>query len=105
MLGKCIVDPLGRWAIAKVKISGAWTTFVSCYGPNLDDPAPLYTLLLHLTEANDYIILGGDFNLALDPSQDSTSRRVASNTQKMRVALRQTNVRHRVSRYLERDGQ
>uniref|UniRef100_A0A3Q3EAI0 Endonuclease/exonuclease/phosphatase domain-containing protein n=1 Tax=Labrus bergylta TaxID=56723 RepID=A0A3Q3EAI0_9LABR len=48
-------------------------TLVNIYGPNYDDPVFFNNLLLRLATVEGYSIVGGDFNLVLNPSLDRST--------------------------------
>ncbi len=49
-------------------------TLISLYGPNFDDPQFFRELLLDLTQVHGQCIVGGDYNLVLDPLTDRSTR-------------------------------
>ena len=68
-------DNQGRWVMAELEINNAKYVIVNIYGPNRDVPG-FYneaSNILANTSA-EYIIVGGDFNLVLDPELDSKNR-------------------------------
>lgn len=48
-------------------------TLVHIYGPNYDDPAFFNDLLLRLAAVEGHCLVGGDFNLVLNPAIDRSS--------------------------------
>lgn len=66
-----ISDPNGRYIIVSGLLSSIHVTLLNVYGPNFDDPTffrKLFNLLP--TTLNSHLIIGGDFNLVLDPALD-----------------------------------
>ena len=64
----------GRYIIMDVKISDQLFTLINIYAPN--DDAPEFFLKMiedQKTHDNTNIVLGGDFNLVLDITMDSTN--------------------------------
>jgi len=68
-----ICDPNGRYVIVSGLIFSVHITLLNIYGPNYDDPSffrKVFNLLPNLS--NTHLIIGGDFNLVLDPILDRT---------------------------------
>lgn len=71
-----ISDPNGRYVIVSGLIFSVHITLLNLYGPNYDDPSffrKVFNLLPNLS--NTHLIIGGDFNLVLDPTLDRTPAR------------------------------
>lgn len=69
-------DPGGRWIIAKGDCYGKRITLGTVYAPNENQVEFIEkTLVTMLDSAEGPIIIGGDFNLVLQPELDSSSRR------------------------------
>ncbi len=66
-------DKCGRLVLIDCVINLNKFTLVSLYGPNIDDPTFLNNLTMKLAIIEGQCILGGDFNLVLNPSMDRSS--------------------------------
>lgn len=66
-------DKDGRYLILKGSITGEPITLINAYGPNYDCPQFFQNLFLTLTCPSNELIIGGDFNLVLDPIRDQSS--------------------------------
>lgn len=81
-------DSTNRWVLAGM----TWADFeficVGFYGPNEDDPQDIVDLELRLVEATAPLILGGDYNILLDPILDRSTRRDSAPVPKTRRALK-----------------
>ena len=68
---KVFLDPNGRFIICDIEANGKILTLVNIYAPNEDDPKFFQLLFEHLSVfRSEEIIIGGDFNLVLDPEKD-----------------------------------
>lgn len=68
-----ISDPNGRYVVVSGLIFSVHVTLLNLYGPNYDDPSffrKVFNLVPNLS--NTHLIIGGDFNLVLDPTLDRT---------------------------------
>lgn len=77
-LTNMLTDPEGRFIIIQATICKKLYTIVNLYAPNNDDPAffhSVFTLLSDLT-ADSTTIIGGDFNIVLNPSLDRSKNPV-----------------------------
>ena len=64
-------DMEGRWIILRIEVNGDSYTICNVYGPNSDNPKFYHDLRQELIQIqSDYIVLAGDFNVALDPRLD-----------------------------------
>jgi exonuclease III len=66
-------DPGGRFILVKGKVHSDDITLVNIYAPNYDDVNFFQSLFLKLSDVEGDIIIGGDFNLTLDPKMDRSS--------------------------------
>lgn len=66
-------DKCGRLVLIDCVINLNKFTLVSLYGPNIDDPTFFNNLTMKLAIIEGQCILGGDFNLVLNPSMDHSS--------------------------------
>lgn len=66
-------DKCGRLVIIDCVINFHKFTLVSLYGPKIDDPTFFYNLIMKLATTEGQFIVGGDFNLVLNPSMDRSS--------------------------------
>ena len=65
------VDEYGRYIYCLVKKDDIEYLLINVYGPNTDEPEFFKTIFDRVSEFNfDYIILGGDINLVIDPTLD-----------------------------------
>ncbi|CAH2324676.1 Hypothetical predicted protein [Pelobates cultripes] len=72
--GGCKTDDEGRYLFLKGKIADHQYTFANIYAPNKQHYRFLKQTLCKLQEfAEGTLILGGDFNITLDPSWDNSS--------------------------------
>ena len=62
----------GKIQVLKVKMYERNVVFIYVYGPNADDKT-FFELLCNFLEENDFII-GGDFNIILEPKLDKNGR-------------------------------
>lgn len=68
-------DPEGRYLFLKGKINGRKYSLANIYGPNKNTYRTVMTILSKFeTFKTGRAIVGGDFNLCLDPERDCTSR-------------------------------
>uniref|UniRef100_A0A8C5HQA3 Reverse transcriptase domain-containing protein n=1 Tax=Gouania willdenowi TaxID=441366 RepID=A0A8C5HQA3_GOUWI len=81
-----VIDPEGRYIIIKVVIYNKCFTILNLYAPNNDDPDFFHRIFSELSDlsADSSLIIGGDFNLALNTSLDRSSK--CSNTKPSRSA-------------------
>ena len=64
-------DKNGRVLDIKVKIANQLIRLVIIYGPNQDQPDFFSELLTNLRNAaEDHVVIGGDFNVIIDPKLD-----------------------------------
>lgn len=66
-------DTSGRFILVDCIINRNRLTLASIYGPNIDDPIFFNKLTMKLTSAEGQCILGGDFNLVLNPLLDRSA--------------------------------
>ena len=81
-------DQEGRMLIVKFDFKGMQTTVINIYAPNGDDSQFYKTVLLESTQSYGQCIIGGDFNLILNPCMDKSSKGPAS-LSKDALALRE----------------
>ena len=55
-------------------------TLVSIYGPNTDDTTFFNNVIMRIATAEGQCIIGGDFNLVLDPAQKHYFVKISNNT-------------------------
>ena len=68
---KQIKDNLGRMIIVLAEIQSQKLILANIYAPNLDDQSFFIDLERKLQNAGNYdVVLGGDFNLLMDPALD-----------------------------------
>ena len=81
-------DASGRIAYVDLKISNLSMRLINIYAPNKDSP-DWYNEVLDILENNeqDYAVVCGDFNLALDPNLDTYNYKHVNNPQSRRVVL------------------
>ena len=75
-----INDPNGNFIVVKLKINLSDYVLINLYAPNKDDPIffqNIYTLLSNINLNN--IIIGGDWNLVLNPAVDSSNYKHINN--------------------------
>jgi len=78
-----ILDPNGRFVIVTGKLYDNEVILANVYAPNLDDPQFFSRFIKLLPCLNSYqLIMGGDFNLCLDPGLDRSSVRPGCATSK-----------------------
>ena len=70
----------GRYLILQVAIKGHQLSLINIYAPNTDSPE-FYVNVFKLMEGCDYVdkIVGGDFNLTLDPEKDRKNCKESNN--------------------------
>ena len=75
ILNGTITDPEGRYIIIQATLFNKLYTIVNLYAPNNDDPAFFHTVFSHLADlsAKSTTIIGGDFNIVLNPSVDRSN--------------------------------
>ncbi|CAH2301823.1 Hypothetical predicted protein, partial [Pelobates cultripes] len=69
--GGCLSDDEGRYLFLKGEIAGRQYTFATIYAPNTRHLKQ--TLHKHQAFKEGTLILGGDFNVALEPSWDTST--------------------------------
>jgi len=80
--------PLGNYVLANVCILEQNVTLGSIYGKNDDDPGFYKNLFLQLSNmGKDEIILGGDWNLVINPDLDYKNYRNTNNKQARLIVL------------------
>ncbi len=67
-------DDQGRLVKIKCDINKNHYTLISLCGPNIDDPQFFRELLLDLTQIHGQCMVGGDYNLVLDPLTDHSTK-------------------------------
>lgn len=70
---KTVLDPAGRFIIIQGSLLNRDLILVNLYGPNNDDPNFHNNLFLSISSLHGDIIIGGDFNCALDSKLDRSS--------------------------------
>jgi len=83
-----IEDRLGRHIIIQADILSVRLNLVNVYGPNMDNPIFYRNLFLILAELPGYFVIGGDFNCALYPDLDRSTKSDLSHLQ-TRIVLKQ----------------
>lgn len=82
IINKCIqfspsqtlVDSAGRYVIVSGLLYGITVTLANIYAPNYDDESFIQKIFSLLPDLNThYLIMGGDFNCALNPTLDRSS--------------------------------
>uniref|UniRef100_A0A803JIX0 exodeoxyribonuclease III n=1 Tax=Xenopus tropicalis TaxID=8364 RepID=A0A803JIX0_XENTR len=69
-----VIDPNGRYIFMKLNISGHILTLVNCYAPNQNQHKFLEMVVTRLESFQEGVtIFGGDFNVSLDPTLDTSS--------------------------------
>lgn len=66
-------DKEGRYVLVRGFLADEAVTMLSIYGPNQDDPNFFVNLFISITCPPTELIIGGDFNLVLDPAKDRSS--------------------------------
>ena len=76
----CFSDDIGNLIGVNLALGEFTMKLINIYGPNVDSPS-FYTNLheLILTCEQDYVIICGDFNLALDPSMGTNKYKFVNN--------------------------
>lgn len=82
-----IVDPKGRYIILQGTLVSEKINLVNIYGPNEDDPAFFDNLFLTLSSLPGKLIIGGDFNVTLDPLKDKSTGSDTSHTRSRKSIL------------------
>uniref|UniRef100_A0A3Q1BRK9 exodeoxyribonuclease III n=1 Tax=Amphiprion ocellaris TaxID=80972 RepID=A0A3Q1BRK9_AMPOC len=74
-LNSTVTDSEGRYIIIQATIFNKLYSIVNLYAPNNEDPAFFHTVFSHLADlsANSTTIIGGDFNIVLNPSVDRSN--------------------------------
>uniref|UniRef100_A0A3Q1CLT5 Reverse transcriptase domain-containing protein n=1 Tax=Amphiprion ocellaris TaxID=80972 RepID=A0A3Q1CLT5_AMPOC len=74
-LNSTVTDSEGRYIIIQATIFNKLYSIVNLYAPNNEDPAFFHTVFSHLADlsANSITIIGGDFNIVLNPSVDRSN--------------------------------
>lgn len=66
-----ICDPEGRYVIVNITFNNKILTIANIYGPNTDDPQFFHNFFSSIANVpQSAIIIGGDFNTVIDPTQD-----------------------------------
>lgn len=87
LASKIISDPRGRYVIATGKLYNKPVSLASVYAPNIDDEAFITSFFTALPNMDSHkLIIGGDFNLVLDPIIDRSSQK-PSNISKSTKAI------------------
>ena len=81
-------DTNGRIAFVDLKVGNFSVRFISIYAPNRDCPLR-YNEISAILESNeqDYVVICGDFNLALDPKKNTYNYKHVNNPQSRHVVL------------------
>lgn len=82
-----IIDPKGRYIILQGILVYEKLNLVNVYGPNEDDPAFFDNLFLTLSTLPGNSIIGGDFNVTLDPLKDKSTGSDTSHTRARKSIL------------------
>lgn len=80
-------DRLGRYLIIQCEILSVRLNLVNVYGPNEDNPSFFKHLFLSLATLPGNLIMGGDFNCALQPGMDRATGIDASHNQTRKELL------------------
>ena len=77
-----VCDPQGRYVMANIEFQQENFTLCNIYGPNKDDPS-FYIDVFETVDSfqNANVIIGGDFNLVLNPELDRTRGSLTTNYQ------------------------
>ena len=79
---------IGRLMVMKIEIQGIEVSIINMYGPNRDDTECVYRLQEYIEENNtDNFLIGGDFNVVLNPSLDKENGLPNRNMRCRRVIL------------------
>lgn len=81
------LDPGGRFIILQGSLFGQNLILVNVYGPNKDEPQFYNNIFLTLASLRGDIIIGGDFNCALNPDFDHNGNQVSSHNQSRKIIL------------------
>lgn len=73
--------------MVQLETGGIGLSLVSFYGPNLDDPSYLNLLQAKITESIFPIIVGGDFNVLLNPIRDRSNVSLFVGAPRVRKAM------------------
>lgn len=83
-----ICDSEGRFTIVTGKLMGHNVALVCVYAPNTDCPDFFHSLYAQLVKLDSVLlIVGGDFNLLLNPALDGTSKSPDSKPRARRALL------------------
>ena len=90
-----IIDPSGRYMIMKMNIEGSELILGNLYAPTQDKENDQLIVLNQLKEqlmpfSDEPILLGGDFNIALDPEKDRRGTNSQKHSTRYRQALKGT---------------
>ena len=78
--GQILTDPDGNYVIVELKIMDETITLASIYGPNDDRPIFYKKLRQKISEfGNNKVIICGDWNLVLNPEEDTENYRHVNN--------------------------
>lgn len=64
-------DDNGNKLILDITIEGKRVLLINIYAPNKDDPHFFHTIMADIVTYDNPVILAGDFNLVLNPEQDT----------------------------------
>ena len=81
------LDPGGRFIILQGSLFGQNLILVNVYGPNKDEPQFYNNIFPTLASLRGDIIIGGDFNCALNPDFDRNGNQVSSHNQSRKIIL------------------
>ena len=81
------LDPGGRFIILQGTLFGQHLILVNIYGPNKDEPQFYNNIFLTLASLRGDIIIGGDFNCALNPDFDRNGNQGSSHNQSRKIIL------------------
>uniref|UniRef100_A0A3Q3BNZ9 Reverse transcriptase domain-containing protein n=1 Tax=Kryptolebias marmoratus TaxID=37003 RepID=A0A3Q3BNZ9_KRYMA len=72
---KTISDPSGRYIMVQGQMYSESWTFMNIYAPNYDDSLFIQDVFLQISQAQGFLVVGGDFNFCLDTVLDRSSDR------------------------------
>ena len=88
-IGRISTDPDGNFVIVELKIMNEIITLASIYGPNDDRPRFYKNLREKIsTFGNNKVIICGDWNLVLNPDEDTENYRHVNNPAARREVLK-----------------
>ena len=86
VIEKITCDNEGRYLILDIAVYDKNYTVMNMYAPNTDEPDFFINLFENLTcHNNEDIIIGGDFNLVMDPTFDRFNERAKNNDKALAV--------------------